>query len=131
MENKFNDSTSRAKRARILTPALALWLGLGVFASSDALVFGQQAQQQSPQVTQTRLTDSEKPTQLASPAELSRAFINVAKRIKPAVVHINVVGSIRRPASADDLEDLMPFKMPFDMPLDRPLEPTQAQRENR
>ena len=30
------------------------------------------------------------PAQTTSPSEISRAFINAAKRVKPSVVHINV-----------------------------------------
>ena len=78
MENRFNDSTMRARLARRL-PALALSLGLGLFAPA----FGQQAQQ-------TRTSKATDPTQIASPSEFSRAFVEAAKRIKPAVVHIKV-----------------------------------------
>src|SRR5262249_33297913 len=78
MENGFNDSTKRARLARRL-PALALSLGLGLFAPA----FGQRAQQ-------ARTSEATKPAQMASPSELSRAFINAAKRIKPAVVHIKL-----------------------------------------
>ena len=82
MENRFNDSTKRAKSARRL-PALALSLGLGLFAP----VFGQQAPQaQMPEMTY-EVADL---TQAPSPSELSRAFVEAAKRIKPAVVHIKV-----------------------------------------
>src|SRR6266540_3994256 len=35
MENRFNDSIKRAPRVRILTPALALSLGIGVDAETD------------------------------------------------------------------------------------------------
>src|SRR5215470_13304859 len=78
MENRFNDSTKRARFARRL-PAVALSLGLGLFAP----VFGQQAQQ----IRKSGATDT---TQVASPSEFSRTFIEAAKRIKPAVVHIKV-----------------------------------------
>src|SRR5215813_7235937 len=78
MENRFNDSTKRARLARRL-PALALSLGLGLFAP----VFGQQAQQ----IRKSEATD---PTQAASPSGISRTFVDAAKRIKPAVVHIKV-----------------------------------------
>ncbi len=37
---------------------------------------------------------------LASPAELSRTFINVARRVKPAVVHINIVAGAARQAAS-------------------------------
>src|SRR5262245_12250298 len=78
MENRFNDSTMRARFARRL-PALALSLGLGLFAP----VFGQHAQQ----IKTSEATDL---TQIASPSEVSRTFVEAAKRIKPAVVHIKV-----------------------------------------
>jgi len=68
----------RARFARRL-PALALSLGLGLFAPA----FGQQAQQ-------TRTSEATDRTQIASPSEFSRAFVEAAKRIKPAVVHIKV-----------------------------------------
>src|SRR5215831_3065714 len=78
MENRFNDSTKRARLARRL-PALALSLGLGLFAPA----FGQQARK-------TITSEATDPTQIASPSELSRAFVEAAKRIKPAVAHIKL-----------------------------------------
>src|SRR5215470_5068000 len=78
MENRFNDSTKRARLARrLLAPALSL--GLGLFAPA----FGQQARQ-------IRTSEATDPTQIASPSELSRAFVEAAKRIKPAVAHIKL-----------------------------------------
>src|SRR5262249_23568760 len=135
MENRFNDSIKRANCARILTPALALSLGLGLFASGDASVFGQQAQQaqqaqQSPQTQQAqqlqraRGSGTDNPGQLASPAALARAFINVAKGVKPAVVQINMIGSVNRPASFNELGE----SAPFDLPLDLLADPQQAPR---
>src|SRR5262249_24674379 len=78
MENRFNDSTKRARLARRL-PALALSLGLGLFAPA----FGQQARQ-------IRTSEATDPPQIASAWELSRAFVEAAKRIKPAVAHIKL-----------------------------------------
>src|SRR5215813_1622527 len=78
MENLFDDSRKKARLARRL-PALALSLGLGLFAP----VFGQQAQQ----IRKSGATDT---TQVASPSEFSRTFVEAAKRIKPTVVHIKV-----------------------------------------
>src|SRR5262249_21035646 len=145
MENRFNDSIKRSNCARILTPALAFSLGLGLFASGEAMVFGQQAPQpkqtqqapqaqkqtqqapQTQQAQQTRVSETDTPTQLASPADLSRAFINVAKRVKPAVVHINMIGSVKRPASFNELGE----SAPFDLPLDLPADPQQAPRGTR
>ena len=83
IENRFNDSTKRARLERRVAPALALLLGLGLFAP----VFGQQATQ--PQ-TPERTSEAADLTQAPAPSEISRAFIDAAKRIKPAVVHIKV-----------------------------------------
>src|SRR5688572_16933271 len=79
MDNRFNNSTKRAKLARRIAPALALSLGLGLFAP----VFGQQA-------TQMGTSEATDPTQIAPPSEISRAFVEAAKRIKPAVAHIKL-----------------------------------------
>jgi serine protease Do len=82
MENRFNDSTKRARLARRL-PALALSLVLGLFAP----VFGQQApRSQAPEKTSEVAVLTQEP----SPSGVSRAFVEAAKRIKPAVVHIKV-----------------------------------------
>ncbi|MBO0857246.1 MAG: trypsin-like peptidase domain-containing protein [Chloracidobacterium sp.] len=78
MEYKLNYSTKRARLARRTAPVLALLLGL------FAPVFGQQA----PQTQVSEKTTNA--TQTPSTAEFSRAFINAAKRIKPAVVHVKV-----------------------------------------
>src|SRR5215471_5292052 len=80
MENKFNYSTKRAGLGRRPAPALALLLGLGLFAPA----FGQQA----PQTRGSEKTASA--TQAPSTSEFSRAFVNAARRIKPAVVHVKV-----------------------------------------
>src|SRR5262245_28689000 len=82
MENRFNDSTKRARLARRL-PALALSLGLVLFTP----VFGRQARQAQ---TSERTSEATDRTQITSPSDISRSFINAAKRIKPAVVHIKV-----------------------------------------
>jgi len=79
VENKFNYSTKKMRLERGTSLALALLLGLGLFAP----VFGQQAQQ-------IRTSEATDPTQTASPSEISRTFVEAAKRIKPAVVHIKV-----------------------------------------
>jgi S1-C subfamily serine protease len=98
MENRFNDLTQRARLERRSAPALALLpllIGLGLFAPA----FGQQAPQQ-PQISDQQAQPTqifEKPSEAigpaqtaSSPSEISRAFINAAKRVKPSVVHINV-----------------------------------------
>src|SRR5262245_46199750 len=87
LENKFDYSTSKAKLRR--STASALLLGLVSFAPA----FGQQTQQaqqaqQAPALE--RKSEATDLTQTSSPSEISRAFINAAKRIKPAVVHIKV-----------------------------------------
>src|SRR5262245_47572136 len=80
MENRFNDSTMRAKLARRIAPALTLSLGLSLFAP----VFGQQAPQVQVSEKTSEATD---PAQAPAPSEISRTFVEAAKRIKPAVVH--------------------------------------------
>lgn len=121
MENRFNDSIKRAPRGRVLTSALALSLGFSLFASSDGDVFGQQAPENSiisgPQTSKEK---AQEPAPLSSPAELSRVFINVAKRIKPAVVQINIVAGGLRQTSADE-----PAEAPPSDPSGQPLNPVQ------
>jgi serine protease Do len=87
MENRLNDSTKRARIGHGTVSALALLFGLGLYAP----VFGQEAQQaQISDQMSIRTSEATDPPQTASPSEISRAFINAAKRIKPAVVHIKV-----------------------------------------
>jgi serine protease Do len=83
IDNKFDDSIKSAglKRKTALAPALLLGLVL------SAPVFGQQA---PPDQVSEKTPEATDLTQTASPSEISRAFINAAKRIKPAVVHIKV-----------------------------------------
>src|SRR5215468_10090486 len=95
MENRLDDSTKRVRSARRLTPALAVSLGLVLFAPNNAPVFGQQAPQSQ---MYERISEAPQQSRLASPTELSRAFINVAKRVKPAVVHINLFANGARQA---------------------------------
>jgi serine protease Do len=83
MENRFDDSTKRARLERRTAPALALSLGLVLFTP----VFGQQSRQAQ---TYERTSEATERSQTTSASEISRAFINAAKRIKPAVVHIKV-----------------------------------------
>jgi len=129
-----------------LTPALALSLGFGLFASGGSMVFGQQtpenstvSSQQSPKDSgvsgqQTPLEKisetSRQQAPLASPADLSRVFINVAKRIKPAVVQINIVSSAQQ-TSYDESDNFTPSDPPSDSPSDspsgQPLNPVQQQ----
>jgi serine protease Do len=129
MENRFNDSIKRAPRGRMLTPALALSLGLGLLASSGLAVFGQQAPEEamaSGQQTQKEKAP-ETPAALSSPAELSRVFINVAKRVKPAVVQINILAGGISQTSADE-SDESPLSDPqSDTPSGLPLNPVQSQ----
>jgi serine protease Do len=153
MENRFNGSIMRAPRGRILSKALALSLGFSLFASSGSIVFGQQAPgapgaQESSTVPGQAATPESKeaevsgqqpaiekvaaaPVQqapkapLASPAELSRVFINVARRIKPTVVQINIVNGPQRPVSNDGSNDFIPPNPPSAQPNEQPLNPVQ------
>jgi len=140
MENRFNDSIKRASRGRILSPALALSLGFGLFASNGLTVFGQQApegaiisgsQAPAPAIASgeqaTKERGPETSAQLPSPAELSRVFINVAKRVKPAVVQINIVAGGIRQTGADELDEAPPSGSPSGSPSGQPLNPVQSQ----
>jgi serine protease Do len=160
MENRFNGSIKRASRGqilRILTPAMALLLGFGLLASSDSAAFGQQAQENSTVSSQPTPKDSTAPGQQASkdstvsnqqtprekiaetaiqqapqasPTDLSRAFINVAKRVRPAVVQINIVSGVQH-TSYDEPDDMAPYDQPSEPPADtpdsQPLNPVQQQ----
>jgi serine protease Do len=155
MENRFNDSITRAPRGRLLTSALALSLGFGLFASSESMVFGQQmpgapgaqenstvssqqtpnpsavsAQQPPLEKVSGTATQQAQQAPLASPAELSRVFINVAKRVRPAVVQINIVSGAQRPVSNDGSSDLTPSDPPSGQPDGQPLNPVQQQQQS-
>src|SRR5262250_1063183 len=121
MENRFSDSIKRALRGRILTPALALSLGFGLFASSGSMVFGQQGPEDAIASGQQAQKEKapETPATLPSPAELSRVFINVAKRIKPAVVQINIVTSGISQTGADEPDEAPPSDSPSGRPLNQ------------
>src|SRR5262245_60732510 len=136
MENRLNDSITRAQRNRILNSALALSLGFGLFASNGSVAFGQQqpgapesptvSGQQQPEAPKDAAASDQQPSMekvaanppvrqaaqqqapMASPAELSRTFISVAKRIRPAVVQINIVAGSQRPVNYDDPDDSAP-----------------------
>jgi serine protease Do len=159
MENRLNDSITRAQRNRILNSALALSLGFGLFASNGSVVFGQQqpgaagaptvSGQQQPEAPKDAAASDQQPSlekvaadppvqkaaqqqaPLASPAELSRSFINVAKRIRPAVVQINVVAGAQRPVNYDDPDDSTPSDPQFNNEggdaSGRPINPVQQQ----
>jgi len=77
------DKFNRA-RGGFLAAGLAVALGLGMVAQHE--VSGQQSQA---------------PAQMASPADLSRTFVGVAKQVKPAVVNISVVEKPRRQARGE------------------------------
>jgi serine protease Do len=94
MEMKLRKIEKRESRAHIFALALALSLGIGLGASTQSLVFGQQTKM----AEQPKMAASDG---LASPSELSRAFINVAKQVKPAVVNIDVVEKPKRSARND------------------------------
>src|SRR5262249_7521099 len=75
MDVKFNNLGTRLAAAKALVFVLAIALALSLGFSIERSVFGQSGQQ----------------NQLPSPVDLSRAFINVAKQVEPAVVNIDVV----------------------------------------
>jgi serine protease Do len=112
--------------------ALALSLGFSIFALSGSLVFSQQAPENSivsgqPAPKSTTVSSQPAPAEdeqkapiqapLASPAELSRAFINVAKRVKPAVVHITIGAGAVRQTSFDEPDEATPSNPPSEPPL--------------
>jgi serine protease Do len=76
MDLKSSNFGGVFKRATVLTLALALSLSAGL---SQSVTTAEAAQQ----------------VQVPSPNDLSRAFINVAKQVKPAVVNIDVVEKAR------------------------------------
>jgi serine protease Do len=119
MENRFNNSIKRVPRGRILALALALSLGFGLFASNGSMVFGQQAPEESKASGQQAQKEKapETPITLSSPAELSRVFINVARRVKPAVVQVNIVGGGISQTSDDELDEASPSDMPNVQPF--------------
>jgi serine protease Do len=90
----------------------------GQQAPEDAIASGQQAQKEKAPET---------PVTLPSPAELSRVFINVAKRVKPAVVQINIVAGGIRQTGADEPAEAPPADPPFASPSGQPLNPVQQQ----
>src|SRR6266480_4689001 len=102
MRIRFSSAVRNSKHALMLTLALALSIGLGLGVGARSLVFGQQAQSTHPQLAQS-------PATLASPTELSRAFINVAKQVKPAVVNIDVVEKARRTSMPEGFPQIPGF----------------------
>src|SRR5499433_2193337 len=83
MENNVSGIRRKLSNMRILACAVALLVAGGLGFELRGNSFGQSAQ------AQTR-------AQLPSPQDLSRAFINVAKQVKPAVVNIDVVEKTKR-----------------------------------
>jgi serine protease Do len=75
MDVKLSSLGARFSAAKALVFVLAIALALSLGFSLEKAVHGQTAQQ----------------NQLPSPMDLSRAFINVAKQVEPAVVNIDVV----------------------------------------
>jgi serine protease Do len=76
MDTRINGNV-RASRLRALALALAFVLAAGFGSAAHLVGFAQQGQ-------------------LPTPADLSRTFIEVAKQVKPAVVHIEVVEKARQ-----------------------------------
>lgn len=93
MNQKNNSSRLTGVRAIFISLALILVAGAaGAGYEARNAAFGQQAK---PAVSTTATEN------LPSPADLSRAFINVAKKTKPAVVNIDVVEKVRRTARSE------------------------------
>ncbi len=80
MSQKLGVTLNRLSRARVIAYSLALLLVVGAGIAGHRIVLSQQAQ----------------PAQLPAPSDLSRAFISVAKQIKPAVVNIDVKEKAKR-----------------------------------
>ena len=102
-----------------MATTLSLSLGFGLFASSDSMVFGQQAPEAAISAGQQAQKEKtlETPATLPSPAEISRVFINVAKRVKPAVVQINIVAGEIHQTSADEPDEALPSDTPSGQPF--------------
>jgi serine protease Do len=81
MDSQLRDLSRRLSLTRGLVVAMALALALGVGFTLRGLVFAQDGQQRDGQQQQA---------QLPAPSDLSRAFINVAKQVEPAVVNIDI-----------------------------------------
>lgn len=79
MDVNFSNVLGKLKRKVAIIAALLVVAGAGAGLSEHWSAFGQER----------RMTQAERP--LPSPSDLSRAFIDVAKRVEPAVVNIEVV----------------------------------------
>lgn len=109
MEQNLNSRRLRGRR--VLAYALTLALGAGVGVGSSQ-IFGQQLKPAAPAAGTGPMP---------SPAELSRSFIDVAKQVKPAVVHINVVQKARQAARFEGNEfPQIPGFPPFDQMQPQP-----------
>jgi serine protease Do len=93
--NRSSISRKLSGRARALVFAMALALAPGAGLLTGGVAFGQQSQ-------------------LPSPAQLSRTFVEVAKQVKPAVVHVEVEqqsrqSSMRMPEGFPQIPGFPPF----------------------
>ena len=86
MGKKLDNLVKKMNYIRMLMPMLALSLGVGLGIGAQSIVLGQHTPQAGQQSSGAKPVAA-----LASPSELSRAFIEVAKQVKPAVVNIDVV----------------------------------------
>lgn len=75
-------NTAKTIRARMFSTGLALALAAGAGIAGYGHAYGQQAPAEQ--------------SQLPTPGDLSRTFVQVAKQVKPAVVSIDVVERTRR-----------------------------------
>src|SRR5262245_4849986 len=101
MSQEFKSRLARALRARsIVYTLLLVLLAVGAGVAGRRIVFSQQSQ----------------PAQLPSPSDLSRAFINVAKQVKPAVVNIDVKERAKRSSRGFENLPQIPGFPQFDIP---------------
>jgi serine protease Do len=107
MDSKVRNFSRIVGKARIAGIAIALAFALGLGLSARGIVFGQQ------QAAQTQAA------QLPSPVDLSRAFINVAKQVGPAVVNIDVVEKPKQDAGGFENMPEIPGFPRFNIPQQR------------
>ncbi len=95
----FSDVSLERRRARLSIIAIATLVLLALAAVAGAKVYhGSLSLGSSPETALASGAPLPAPASTASPETLSQAFSAVAKTIGPAVVHINIVEEVKRPA---------------------------------